>query len=87
MGLKFRGIIGPKLAGSDKPEIADKQTDFEGQSTAFDGEKNAGQNVDSGETSDTSTTSEKRDLQFGVQAAEATLQVWTRNHLIAAYLL
>lgn len=29
----------------------------------------------------------EKSLQFGVQVAKATLQVWSRNHLIAAYIL
>ncbi|PKS04877.1 hypothetical protein jhhlp_008241 [Lomentospora prolificans] len=85
MVLKFRGLIGPKLAGSDKPEIADRQTDAEGHATGIHGEKHADQSVTAADGSDNSIN-EKRELQFGVQAAEATLQVWTRNHLIAAYL-
>ncbi|CAI4215650.1 unnamed protein product [Parascedosporium putredinis] len=85
MGIKFRGLIGPKLAGSDIPEVVGKQNDTEARSTGISGEKASDQVFNATEASETSDD-EKRDLQFGVQAAEATLQVWTRQHLIAAYI-
>lgn len=86
MGIKFRGLIGPKLAGSDIPEVVGKQNDTEARSTGISGEKTSDQVFNATEASENSDD-EKRDLQFGVQAAEATLQVWTRQHLIAAYIL
>lgn len=88
MGLKFRGgLIGLKPSRFDKPEIAEKGSDPEHQSPPTDGGvKEADVGVDPRSSADNSV-GETKELQFGVQAAEATLQVWTKNHLIAAYIL
>lgn len=91
MGLKFRGgVLGLKSTGADAPVapvIKEKQTDAEGQQYGAD--KEMDQNVTPTDANDSSANSvnEKKELQFGVQAAEATLQVWTKEHLIAAYIL
>lgn len=88
MGLKFRGLIGAKSIGSDVPVVQEKQQDAEGTpGGVVDKEldptlRAAGTTASSGSSND-----EKKDLQFGVQVAEATLQVWTKEHLILAYLL
>lgn len=92
MGLRFRGgLLGPKNTANNVPIVAEKSDDAEGQLRhGDDGEKGIEPTV----TPDTKTgpfietpIDEKRELQFGVQAAEATLQVWTKEHLIAAYVL
>lgn len=92
MGIKFRGLIGPKSAGASAPVVQEKQHDAEGQQPGADKELNdptinpAG-HTGSSVTSDEAATEDKKEMQFGVQVAEATLQVWTKEHLIAAYVL
>lgn len=91
MGIKFRGLIGPKIAGTSSPAVQEKQNDAEGQRQPSTGKElndpavNAADRTGSSLNSDEAATEEKKDLQFGVQVAEATLQVWTKEHLIAAY--
>jgi hypothetical protein len=92
MGLKFRGLIGPKNVGHDVT-VQEKQNDTEGQPQGVLGTDNNDKELDptvqpAGATgSSASSVEEKKELQFGVQVAEATLQVWTREHLIAAYIM
>lgn len=89
MGLRFRGLIGPKIGAVGVPVVADQGNDAEKQAAqAGDKETDPGVTSTAGadESSD-SNSGEVKELQFGVQAAEATLQVWTKNHLIAAYIL
>ncbi|KAF2998780.1 hypothetical protein E8E14_006600 [Neopestalotiopsis sp. 37M] len=92
MGLKFRGLIGPKNVGHDVT-VQEKQNDTEGQPQGVLGTDNNDKELDptvqpAGATgSSASSLEEKKELQFGVQVAEATLQVWTREHLIAAYIM
>lgn len=93
MGLKFRGLIGPKNIHNDVT-AQEKQNDTEGQPQqqpegVFNNDKELDPTVkDAGATgSSQSSVSEGKELQFGVQVAEATLQVWTKEHLIAAYIM
>ncbi|KAK9416610.1 putative Siderophore iron transporter-like protein [Seiridium unicorne] len=86
MGLKFRGLIGPKNIGADVPVVQEKQPDAEGQQHGADKELDPAVNATGATESSQNSLNEQKDLQFGVQAAEATLQVWTKQHLIAAYL-
>lgn len=92
MGLKFRGLIGSKNSITNAPVVAEKQNDAEGQQQGqhggpFDKELDPTVNAAGTTTSLEDSVEEKKELQFGVQAAEATLQVWTKEHLIAAYIL
>ncbi|KAI1343243.1 major facilitator superfamily domain-containing protein [Xylariaceae sp. FL0016] len=90
MGLKFRGgLLGPKnIPNNSDSVVAEKPHDAEGQQQTLDASKEVDPNVRPTEASpsESSYDNEKK-LQFGVQAAEATLQVWTKEHLIAAYIL
>ncbi|KAI1842512.1 hypothetical protein JX265_012676 [Neoarthrinium moseri] len=87
MGLKFRGgLLGPKNTGSEVPVVSEKQNDAEGQ-LPQDKETYPGVNTAATFASASDSDDEKKDMQFGVQVAEATLQVWTKEHLIAAYVL
>lgn len=88
MGLKFRGLIGPKIRASEKPTIAEKQSDVaEPGSAPFSKEMDPTVHpTDNGSPSEASIE-EKKDLPFGVQVAEATLQVWSKQQLIGAYIL
>jgi hypothetical protein len=77
------------MAACEKPVVADTQTDAEGRPQQGD---DASKELDPGvrataRSSTDNSADEKKELQFGVQAAEATLQVWTKEHLIAAYVL
>ncbi|KAK6215854.1 hypothetical protein LQW54_004034 [Pestalotiopsis sp. IQ-011] len=93
MGLKFRGLIGPKNVHNDVT-VQEKQNDAEGQPQqqpegVFNNDKELDSTVkDAGANgSSQSSVGEGKELQFGVQVAEATLQVWTKEHLIAAYIM
>ncbi|KAH8673416.1 hypothetical protein BX600DRAFT_204918 [Xylariales sp. PMI_506] len=84
MVLKFRGIIGPKPTGA-VPELAEKQGDPEQVQSNAILEKETDGNASV--TPRDSSEQEKTEKQFGVQVAEATLQVWTSEQLLAAYAL
>lgn len=84
MGLKFRGgLLGLNNAGAKPPVVQEKGDDAESQQQqqgVFEKEPNP-------TTKNADPVDEKKELQFGVQVAEATLQVWSKHHLIAAYIL
>lgn len=92
--MKFRGgWLGTRTGSSeverDPTNASTTATDAEAPSahqgsvsTPVD-EKTQGP-VTAGNESDEET---KKSLQYGVQVAEATLKVWTKKHLIAAYIL
>ncbi|KAH8594980.1 siderophore iron transporter-like protein mirB [Bisporella sp. PMI_857] len=91
--MKFRGGLLGLRPGSQVPVVEETH----GHTTSSDAE--AGTKRDEitptaeGETAVADSLDEKngvehrKELQYGVQAAEATLKVWTRNHLITAYVL
>ncbi|KAF3765296.1 hypothetical protein M406DRAFT_256740 [Cryphonectria parasitica EP155] len=89
MGLKFRGgLIGLRNIGSGVEVVQSKQNDPEQQQQQDASGKELDPIVDTTDAAAPSTHSVegKKELQFGVQAAEATLQVWSKNHLITAYI-
>jgi hypothetical protein len=91
--MKFRGGLLGLRPGSQVPVVEETH----GHTTSSDAE--AGTKRDEitptaeGEIAVADSLDEKngvehrKELQFGVQAAEATLKVWTKNHLITAYVL
>lgn len=93
--MKFRGgWLGPKT-GSHAAELDPTSN---ATSTAIDSERSpsvkgtpsVGEKMQGPPHEDSSTESDveqHKSLQYGVQVAEATLKVWTRKHLIAAYIL
>lgn len=88
MGLKFRGgIIGPKNTGANVPVVSEKPHDAENPQVGTDKEASPNVNGAGAAGSEQSSVDEQKELQFGVQVAEATLQVWTKQHLIAAYIM
>ncbi|OTB07724.1 hypothetical protein M426DRAFT_53055 [Hypoxylon sp. CI-4A] len=95
--MRFRPTLGPR-AGSQAPVV--DTTDA--RATGIDSEAGAKSNIVSettahdGSLQDSSlnekhvadgTQEPQQELQYGVQLAQATIQVWTREHLIAAYIL
>ncbi|KAH8884955.1 MFS general substrate transporter [Thozetella sp. PMI_491] len=94
MGLKFRGgLLGLKANPEQKPQLAEKGNDAENQQQGSDGgvveketEPGVKQSATVGSNEDQSVGEKKAELPFGVQAAQATLQVWTKEHLILAYI-
>ncbi|KAI1084955.1 hypothetical protein F5B20DRAFT_121463 [Whalleya microplaca] len=96
--MKFRGILGSK-AGSQVPvvdetaarttgvdaEAARAKPNVISETTAEPGSPN--HQDGSFNEKDIEVPTPTEELQYGVQLAEATLKVWTRNHLIAAYVL
>ncbi|ORY64782.1 uncharacterized protein BCR38DRAFT_341994 [Pseudomassariella vexata] len=84
--MKFRGgILGLKANKNQAPEIAEDDTGHSTGNDAVDTETGAKSGVPS--TDANSNQEKEKELQYGVQAAEATLKVWSKNHLIAAYIL
>ncbi|KAH6651444.1 siderophore iron transporter-like protein [Truncatella angustata] len=88
MGLKFRGLIGPKNVGN-APVIQEKQHDAENPQLGTDKELDPAVNTAGEPVSESSSQrgEHEKELQFGVQVAAATNQVWTKQHLIAAYVI
>lgn len=100
--MKFRGIIGPR-AGSHAAELdktSARTTGTDAEAAGAKGNATSAVEPDSSTPVDNGSFDEKngaladngveepaKELQYGVQLAKATLQVWTRNHLIAAYIL
>ncbi|KAI0470107.1 hypothetical protein GGR56DRAFT_152962 [Xylariaceae sp. FL0804] len=91
MVLKFRGgLLGPKrVPMANDAVVADKPHDAEGQQQSADAPKEVNTAAVTRTDTSASQSSYEREekMQFGVQAAEATLQVWTKEHLLAAYVL
>jgi hypothetical protein len=95
MGLKFRGgFFGPKnvpvatVVDNERVDESErqKQTEAENAASKEAASKELGGAVAGADSaSATSADSDGKELQFGVQVAEATLQVWSKWHLIAAY--
>ncbi len=100
--MKFRGIIGLK-AGTQVPVVDEKTARSTGTDAEAGGDKtnitSAAAEPGSSTPPENGSFNEKngvladqppapaKELQYGVQLAEATLKVWTRNHLIAAYVM
>lgn len=63
-------------------ELKEKPTQVSGGQEQQD--KDAGSVSDSGGSSDNNSNT---DVQYGVRAAQVSLKVWTRNQMIAAYVL
>lgn len=102
MVLKFRGgLLGLKPTvssvntGTENPvletPVLEKPNDAENQkdAAALASKETDAAGVARRDTSasDSSDNAPAKELQFGVQVAEATLQVWKKEHLIAAYVM
>lgn len=101
--MKFRGIIGPRpgsqvptvdedSVGGARTTAIDSETGgakADVSSTVAAGGSGS-PSVDEkapGFAGDGAPQEPQKELQYGVQLAEATLKVWSRNHLIAAYIM
>ncbi|KAF4122831.1 transporter [Geosmithia morbida] len=94
--MKFRGgWLGTKTAAERDGAAVTSGIDAttqpvaaaEGGVVTYGDEKSPSGHPKTGEHASDSDAESERSLQYGVQVAEATLQVWSRNHLIAAYIL
>ncbi|KAI1253319.1 hypothetical protein MGN70_005527 [Eutypa lata] len=70
---------GPGAKGNVTSAVGEPESSTPLDNGSFD-EKKAG-------VADNGSGEPAEELQYGVQLARATLQVWTRNHLITAYIL
>ncbi|RYP44566.1 hypothetical protein DL768_008985 [Monosporascus sp. mg162] len=101
--MKFRGILGPRAGIQvpvDKENLAAQSTGTDAEAgvvktsgTATVAKPESPSSPDRASLNERDgigadqNAGEAKELQYGVQLAEATLKVWTKNHLIAAYIL